>query len=107
MLSMFNNEEDISALLEQLGGRLKTARLARNESQELFAKRLGLSRQSYSRMEQGSGQTQLINWLQASSVLGRLNDWQELLVEKEDLFALFEQTKSPRQRAGAKRKGDK
>jgi transcriptional regulator with XRE-family HTH domain len=104
---MFNNEDNISALLEQLGGRLKAARLARNESQELFAQRLGLTRQSYSRMEQGAGQTMLVNWLQASSVLGRLDDWQELLVEKQDLFTRFEQLKSPRQRAGGKRKASK
>ena len=104
---MFNKKEDISALLEQLGRRLKAARLARNESQELFAKRIGLTRQSYSRMEQGEGRTMLGNWLQASSILGRLDDWQELLVEKEDLFARFEQLKNPRQRAGSKRKGDK
>jgi len=102
---MNNNEESISALLEQLGKRLKAARLARNESQELFASRLGLTRQSYSRMEQGSGQTLLINWLLASSILGRIQDWQELLVEKQDLFAKFEQAKNPRQRAGSKRKG--
>lgn len=104
---MFNNEETISNVLEQLGERLKAARLARNESQELFAKRLGLSRQSYSRMEQGSGQTQLINWLRASSVLGLLGDWQDLLVEKEDLFSRFEQAKNPRQRAGGKWRGNR
>ncbi len=104
---MFNEKEDIPALLKQLGGRLKAARLTRNESQELFAKRLGLTRQSYSRMEQGSGQTLLVNWLQASSILGKLDDWRDLLVKKEDLFTRFEQFKNPRQRAGGKRKGNK
>lgn len=100
---MFNNNIDIESLMKQLGQRLKAARLARNESQELFAQRLGLTRQSYSRMERGAAQTQIGNWLAASSILGRLDDWRDVLAEKEDLFAKFEK-KSKRQRAGGKRK---
>lgn len=101
---MFNNKINIEALLKQLGLRLKEARLARNESQELFAQRLGLTRQSYSRMEKGSPQTLIGNWLTASSILGRLDDWKDVLAEKEDLFAKFEKKNSKRQRAGGKRK---
>ena len=104
---MFNNDTNIESLLKQLGQRLKEARLARNESQELFAQRLGLTRQSYSRMEKGSPQTLIGNWLAASSILGRLNDWQDVLAEKEDLFAKFEKKSSKRQRAGSRRKGKK
>jgi transcriptional regulator with XRE-family HTH domain len=99
---MINN--NIESLLKQLGQRLKKARLDRNESQELFAQRLGLTRQSYSRMEKGSPQTLIGNWLAASSILGRLDDWKEVLVEKEDLFVKFEKKSSARQRAGGKRK---
>jgi DNA-binding XRE family transcriptional regulator len=62
-LNMFNNNIDIESLLKQLGQRLKEARLARNERQELFAQRLGLTRQSYSRMEKGSAQILIGNWL--------------------------------------------
>jgi transcriptional regulator with XRE-family HTH domain len=101
---MINKKIDIDSLLEQLGQRLKNARLARNESQELFAQRLGLTRQSYSKMEKGSPQTPIGNWLAASSILGRLEDWKEVLAEKEDLFAKFEKKSSKRQRAGGKRK---
>lgn len=104
---MINTKDNITSILCQLGERLKAARLDRNESQELFAQRLGLSRQSYSRMEQGAGQTQLINWLKASSILGRLDDWQDLLAEKEDLFARFENKSKTRQRAGSSRKRQK
>jgi transcriptional regulator with XRE-family HTH domain len=101
---MFNKNYDIESLLKKLGQRLKEARLARNESQELFAQRLGLTRQSYSRMEKGSGQTLIGNWLAASNILGRLDDWKDVLAEKEDLFAKFEKKSSKRQRAGGKRK---
>lgn len=103
-LNMFNNNIDIESLLKQLGQRLKAARLARNESQELFAQRLGLTRQSYSQMEKGSPQTMIGNWVTASSVLGRLDDWKAVLAEKEDLFVKFEKENSKRQRAGGKRK---
>ncbi len=101
---MINNNPDIESLLKQLGQRLKETRLSRNESQEVFAQRLGLTRQSYSRMEKGSFQTLIGNWLAASSILGRLDDWQEILAEKENLFAKFEKKSSKRQRAGGKRK---
>jgi transcriptional regulator with XRE-family HTH domain len=100
---MFNNNVDTAIILKQLGQRLKEARLARNESQELFAQRLGLTRQSYSRMEKGSPQTLIGNWLAASSILGRLDDWKDVLAGKEDLFIQFEKKSSKRQRAGGKR----
>ena len=99
---MINN--NIESMLLQLGERLKEARLARNESQDLFAQRLGLTRQSYSKMEKGSPQTLLGNWLEASSILGRLDGWQEVLVPKEDLFAKLKRKTGKRQRAGGSRK---
>ena len=101
---MINNENSVESLLKQLGERLREARLARNESQELFAQRLGLTRQSYSKMEKGSPHTLLGNWLEASSILGRLDGWQEVLAPKEDLFAKFKRKTSKRQRAGGRRK---
>jgi transcriptional regulator with XRE-family HTH domain len=100
---MFNKEIEIESLLKRLGQRLKAARLARNESQALFAQRIGLTRQSYSRMEKGSPQTLIGNWLAAGSILGRLDDWKDILAEKEDLFAKYEKKTSQRQRAGTRR----
>jgi transcriptional regulator with XRE-family HTH domain len=99
---MFNS--NVVSLLLRLGERLKAARLARDESQELFAQRLGLTRQSYSKMEKGSPQTQIGNWLEASSLLDRLDDWKDILAEKRDLFAEFEKKSAKRQRASGKRK---
>lgn len=104
---MFNKDFDSGSLLKQLGQRLKEARLARNESQELFAQRLGLTRQTYSLMEKGSPQTPIGNWLAASSILDRLDSWQHVLAEKEDLFAKFDKKSSKRQRAGGRRTGKK
>lgn len=101
---MINEKIEIESLLKQLGTRLREARLARNESQELFAQRLGITRQSYSKMEKGSPQTPIGNWLAASSILGRMQGWLEVLAEQEDLFAQFEKNSNKRQRAGGRRK---
>ena len=104
---MINQNPDIDGLLLLLGERLKEARLSRNESQDLFAQRLGLTRQSYSKMEKGSRQTPIGNWLLASSILDRLGDWQDILTDSEDLFAKFEKKSSQRQRAGGRRPREK
>lgn len=104
---MINKELTIGPTLQQLGKRLKEARLSRNESQDSFAQRLCLSRQSYGKMEKGAPQTPIGNWLAACSLLDRLGDWQEILADREDLFAKFEKLRTPRQRAGATRKGKK
>ncbi len=104
MSIMINNNSDTDNLLIRFGERLKAARLSRNESQELFAQRLGITRQSYSKMEKGSPQTPIGNWLTASSIIGRLQGWQDVLTEQEDLFAQFESKSDSRKRAGSKRK---
>ncbi|MBU3914122.1 helix-turn-helix domain-containing protein [bacterium] len=104
---MINNTIKTETILKQLAERLKEARLSRNESQELFAQRLGISRQSYSKMEKGSPQTLIGNWLAASSVLGKLEGWNDVLSESEDLFAQCEKKSINRQRAGGQRKRSK
>ncbi len=103
MLSMVDIDEKIGPLLKQLGDRLKEARLVRNESQEVFAARIGLTRQSYSKMEKGIASVPIGYWLVASDILGRLQTWQDVLAEKEDLFEQFERKRLKRKRASGKR----
>ncbi len=91
-------------ILQQLGNRLQAARLQRNESQELFGARLGLTRQSYAKMEKGLGTVSIGTWLEASEILGRLDTWNEVLAEPDDLFERFEQQQTTRRRAGGRRK---
>ena len=91
-------------ILKELGARLKQSRLNRNESQELFASRLGITRQSYAKMEKGDPAVSIGNWLNASQILGKLQSWQSVLQSDTNLFDQFEQQESPRQRAGKKRK---
>jgi len=94
MLTMINNDEKIFYLLKEIGDRLKAARLARNESQEVFAARIGLTRQSYSKMEKGTASVPIGSWLAASDILNRLDTWQGVLAEKTDLFEQFTRQKA-------------
>ena len=100
---MINVNEDVESLLKQLGDRLKRARLACNESQDVFSARIGLTRQSYSKMEKGVASIPIGYWLAVSDILDRLQTWQEVLVEREDLFEQFEQQKLKRKRASRTR----
>lgn len=103
MLIMININCNAESVLKQLGDRLKKTRLARNESQDEFAARIGLTRQSYSKMENGVASVPIGYWLAASDILGRLLTWQEVLAEKEDLFEQFERRGQKRKRASGRR----
>jgi transcriptional regulator with XRE-family HTH domain len=102
MLIMIDINEQEQVVLRQLAQRLRQARLQRNESQEVFAARLGLSRQSYSKMENGAATTPIGVWLAASALFGRLATWEGVLAEQENLFERFEQQQTVRKRAGKK-----
>ncbi len=103
MLSMINKENDTNSLLQQLGDRLKEARLLRNESQAVFAARIGVTRQSYSKMEKGAPSTPIGNWITASAILGLLSTWEKVLANEDNLFEQFQTKQMTRKRAGKKR----
>ena len=103
MLIMINAENKIEEVLKKLGARLKVARLARNESQEVLAARIGLTRQSYAKMEKGTGSVSIANWLAVSDILGRLDTWQDVFAGQEDLFEQYERKQHKRKRAGSGR----
>jgi transcriptional regulator with XRE-family HTH domain len=90
--------------LKQLGARLREVRLKRNESQQVFAARIGVSRPTLNKMEVGDPTVQLGFWAAALDVLGRAEEFKALLAPPEDLFAKYEQTRQPvRRRAPRKR----
>lgn len=102
---MININQEEQAVLERMGDLLKEARLARNESQDIFARRLGLTRQSYSKMEKGSSSVPVGYWLLASNILGRLSTWGNVLQAQQDLFNQYDQKISIRKRAGKRNRG--
>lgn len=90
--------------LKALGARLRAERLRRNESQQVFAARIGVSIPTLYKMEAGEPKVQLGYWAVALDVLGRVEEFKALLAPSEDLFAKYEQTRQPvRQRAPRKR----
>ena len=90
--------------LKALGTRLRFERLRRNESQQVFAARIGVSIPTLYRMEAGDPKVQLGYWAAALDVLGRAEEFKALLAPPEDLFAKYEQTRQPVRRR-APRKG--
>lgn len=87
--------------LQRLGLRLRSARLARNESQARFAARLGISVPTLRRMEQGDPTAQIGHWLAALDILERGDGFEPLLEPRDSLFAVAE---SPKQRQRARRR---
>ena len=90
--------DNIPDPLRRLGLRLRSARLARNESQARFAARLGISVPTLRRMEQGDPAAQIGHWLAALDRLERGDVFEQLLAPSGSLFALAEPPQ-PRQRA--------
>jgi transcriptional regulator with XRE-family HTH domain len=72
--------------LEALGERLRQMRIARNETQQRFCARLGVSVPTLRRMERGDPAVQVGLWVRALEVLGRAADLDLLLAERQTLF---------------------
>jgi transcriptional regulator with XRE-family HTH domain len=81
--------------LSELGMRLKTLRLARNDTMAVFAQRLGVSAGTLRAMEHGAGTVQVGAWVKALWVLDHLDDLNSLLAQKA---SLLDQARAPRTR---------
>ena len=79
--------------LSELGIRLKTLRLARNDTMAVFAQRLGVSAGTLRAMERGTATVQIGAWVRALWVLDHLDDLSGVLAQKE---SLLEQARAPR-----------
>lgn len=90
-------------ILKALGGRLRNERLRRNETQQVFAARIGTSVPTLLRMESGDPKVQFGFWVAALEILDRSADLNRLLASL-DLFERFEQTQKPQRRRASRRK---
>ena len=89
--------------LKSLVARLREERLRLNETQKVFAARIGVSVPTLYKMESGSHRVALGHWAEALDLLGRVEDLDKLLASKESLFDKYERTQKPkRQRASSK-----
>lgn len=100
---MFSNEE-ISAALLSLGSRLRQARIAKGDSQAVFARRIGVSIPTLRDLEQGNPRVGVGTWAAALWVLSRLPELDSMLQARESLFEQFERQPAIRQRAPRRRK---
>ncbi len=82
--------------LSELGVRLKTSRLARNDTMAVFAQRLGVSAGTLRAMERGAATVQIGAWIKALWVLDRLDDLNGVLAHRE---SLIDQARAPRVRS--------
>jgi transcriptional regulator with XRE-family HTH domain len=86
--------------LRAIGIRLRTLRLARNDTMAVFAQRLGASAGTLRAMEHGAATVQIGAWVKALWILDRLTDLDGVLARQE---SLLEQVRAPhghgRQRA--------
>lgn len=89
--------------LKNLGARLRGVRLGRNESQAVFAARLGVSVPTFRKMESGDRAVLIGHWLTALEVLDRAGDLDAILPETEDLFAKYDQMRAPSRRRASRR----
>lgn len=93
----FNNE--ISDALRTLGGRLRQARIAKGDSQAVFARRIGVSVPTLRDLEQGNPRVGVGAWGAALWALSRLADLDTVLQPRESLFEQFARQPTARQRA--------
>lgn len=89
--------------LQSLGLRLRDERLRRNETQAVFAARIGVSIPTLRKMESGDPTVQVGYWATALETLDRTQDIDAVLAAPEDLFAKYEITKLPVRRRASRR----
>jgi len=86
------NFKEQQQYLSELGIRLRTLRLARDDTMAVFAQRLGLSVGTLRAMEHGAGTVQIGAWVKALWVLDHLDDLKGLLAQR---VSLLDQARAP------------
>lgn len=100
----YGQSMDSNKQLESLGIRLKEERLKKNDTQLVFAARIGVSIPTLKKMESGNPGVQIGTWAAALQMLDHESDLDNLLVLPKDLFARYSQENmSKRKRASRRR----
>jgi len=87
--------------LEALGENMRLARLRRDLSAEMVAERAGISRQTLSALENGSGSVSIATWIQVLFVLGLEKDL-EAVARDDELGRTLQDAKLPTRRRARK-----
>jgi transcriptional regulator with XRE-family HTH domain len=89
--------------LQSLGSRLRNERLRRNESQAVFAARIGVSVPTLRKMESGDSTVLVGHWATALDILDHAGDIDAILAETEDLFAKYDKMNAPARKRASRR----
>jgi transcriptional regulator with XRE-family HTH domain len=100
---MFTITNDEQQALIQLGVRLKSLRINRNEHQTVFAARVGISVPTYRKMERGDPTVPIGYWIRALRLLNRLADTEAWLQIRPSLFEQYERAATPPARKRVRR----
>ncbi len=101
MTFMLSSVEEI---LQTLGGRIRTQRLAQGISQQVLADRAGLSLGAVRQLE-SSGQSGLDTLVRVLFVLGIVDELEDLFVLRQQSIAQMERANGPARRQRAPRQG--
>lgn len=91
--------KEVTFTLAEIGERIRELRIARGESQELFASRIGVSRPTVKAIEKGEPTVQVGHWMAACWALNRLGDMRESFKGAVPLLDLPAPSKRARVRA--------
>ncbi len=93
----------VEVKLQKLGSRLRSVRLSRNDTQAMFAARIGISVPTLRKMESGDSTVLIGHWANALDLLDREEEIDAILAEPEDLFAKYKMMNaSTRRRASGR-----
>ena len=103
IISMKQIDESAQTLLE-LGRRLRTARLERNDTMATFAERLGVSERTVRAMERGLPTVQIGIWINALWLLDALRPLDDVLAVRDSLLDRARQSQLPKRRRASRRR---
>lgn len=91
--------DEVVQVCRSIGMNLKSLRINQlGEKQDVMASRLGVSRDTYIRMEKGDPSVKIGFWLEAARITRSLDQWQALFAAEQSLFSQFDAARKKRQR---------
>ena len=93
----------IAELLRELGNRVRAARIARNDTMEVFAQRLGVSLGTVRALERGLPSVQIGVWLNALWILDSLEPMRRVLEPRESVLDRARALDKPLRQRASKR----
>jgi transcriptional regulator with XRE-family HTH domain len=96
--------EQVTTTLAELGGRLRAARIERDDTMDVFAQRLGVSVGTVRAMERGAPTVQIGVWLNALWILNELDSLTNVLAPRESLLERVRAQEKGRRRRASRRK---